>query len=56
MNWNLLDPRLIALAAVIVVLALVAWLYVHKRRSTNAGMLTRFGPEYVRVVLTHGSE
>jgi len=56
MNLNLLDPRLIALvAAVIVILALVAWLYVRKRRSTTAGMRTKFGTEYDRAVLTHGS-
>ena len=57
MNLNLLDPRLIALvAAVIVILALVAWLYVRKRRSTTVDMRTKFGPEYDRAVLTHGSQ
>jgi len=57
MNLSLLDPRLIALvAAVIVILALVAWLYVRKRRSTTADMRTKFGPEYDRAVLTHGSQ
>jgi hypothetical protein len=57
MSLNLLDPRLIALvAAVIVILALVAWLYVRKRRSTTVDMRTKFGPEYDRAVLTHGSQ
>jgi hypothetical protein len=57
MNLNLLDPKLIALvAAVIVILALVAWLYVRKRRSTTVDMRTKFGPEYDRAVLTHGSQ
>jgi hypothetical protein len=57
MNLNLLDPRLIALvAAVVVILALVAWLYVRKRRSTTVDMRTKFGPEYDRAVLTHGSQ
>jgi hypothetical protein len=57
MNLSLLDPRLIALvAAVIVILALVAWLYVRKRRSTTVDMRTKFGPEYDRAVLTHGSQ
>ena len=57
MNWNLLDPRLVAfVAALIVVLAPVAWLYVRKRMRTTANMRTRFGPEYDRAVLTHGSE
>jgi len=57
MNLNLLDPRLIALVvAVIVILALVAWLYVRKRRSTTVDMRTKFGPQYDRAVITHGSQ
>ncbi|MGD0567741.1 MAG: hypothetical protein ABSA78_04995 [Candidatus Sulfotelmatobacter sp.] len=42
-------------AAVILIIALVAWLYVRKRRSTTAGLRQKFGPEYDRAVLTHGS-
>jgi hypothetical protein len=57
MNMNLMDPRLIALAAaVIVIVAVVAWLYVRKRRGTTAVLRQEFGPEYERAVLTHGSE
>jgi hypothetical protein len=57
MNLNLTDPRLLALAAaVIVVVAVAAWLYVRKRRSTTAGLRQKFGPEYDRAVLTHGSK
>jgi len=57
MNLNLMDPRLIALAAaVLVIVAVVAWLYVRKRRGTTAGLRQKFGPEYDRAVLTHGSE
>ena len=57
MNFNVLDPKLIALlAALIVILAVVTWLYVRNRRSTTAAMRTKFGPEYDRAVLTHGSE
>jgi hypothetical protein len=57
MNLNLMDPRLIALAAaVIVIVAVVAWLYVRKRRGTTAGLRQKFGPEYDRAVLTHGSK
>jgi hypothetical protein len=56
MNPNLLDPKVIVLvAAVILIIALVAWLFVRKRRSTTAGLRQKFGPEYDRVVLTHGS-
>jgi hypothetical protein len=57
MNLNLLDPKLIALvAAVIVIIAVLAWLYVRKRRSTTADLRQKFGPEYDRAVLKHGSE
>jgi hypothetical protein len=57
MNLNLLDPKLIALvAAVIVIIAVLALLYVRKRRSTTQDLRQKFGPEYDRAVLTHGSE
>jgi hypothetical protein len=57
MNFNLMDPRLIALAAaVIVIVAVGAWLYVRRRRETTAGLRQKFGPEYDRAVLTHGSK
>jgi hypothetical protein len=57
MNLNVLDPKLILLAAVVIlVIAVLAWLYVRKRRSTTADLRQRFGPEYERAVLEHGSE
>jgi hypothetical protein len=57
MNLSQLDPKLIALVAVvIVIIAVVAWLYVRKRKSTTADLRQKFGPEYERAVLTHGSE
>lgn len=57
MNVNLMDPRLLALAAVLVVgVAVVVWLYVRKRRGTTAELKQKFGSEYDRAVLTHGSE
>jgi hypothetical protein len=57
MNMNLMDPRLIALAAaVIVIIALSAWLYARKRRVTTAVLRQKFGPEYDRAVQTHGSK
>ena len=57
MNSHLLDPKLIGLAAaVILVIAVVAWLYVRKRRSATADLRQRFGPEYERAVREHGSE
>src|SRR3984893_10652578 len=57
MNPNLLDPKLIVLAAaVILVVAVLAFLYVRKHRSTTADLRQRFGPEYERAVRDHGSE
>src|ERR1700675_3257378 len=57
MNLNLLDPKFIVLAAVVIlVIALLAWVYVRKRRSTTAGLRQKFGPEYERAVQKHGSE
>jgi hypothetical protein len=57
MNLSLLDPKLIVLvAAVILIIAVSVWLYMRKRRNTTAGLRQKFGPEYERAVLTHGSE
>jgi hypothetical protein len=57
MNLNPLDPKLIVLAAVVIlIIVALAWLYVRKRRSTTANLRQRFGTEYERAVLTHGSE
>src|ERR1700738_1288635 len=57
MNLNLTDPKVMVLAAVvIVIIAALAWLYVRKRRSTTADLRQKFGPEYQRAVLAHGSE
>jgi hypothetical protein len=57
MNLNLMDPKLIVLAAMaIVIIAALAWLSVRKRRSTTSGLRQKFGPEYDRAVLAHGSE
>ena len=53
----LMDPKLIALAgAVILVVAVLAWLYVRRRRTTTAVLRQRFGPEYERAVREQGSE
>jgi len=57
MNLNLQDPKLIVVAAVVIlVIAVLAWLYARKRRSTTADLRQRFGPEYGRAVREHGSE
>ncbi|MGA3091359.1 MAG: hypothetical protein ABSD75_22350 [Terriglobales bacterium] len=57
MNLNLMDPKVIALAvAVILIIAVLALLYMRKRRSTTADLRKRFGPEYDRAVGVHGTE
>jgi hypothetical protein len=57
MNLHLLDPKLIVLAVVVIlIIAGLAWLYARKRRSATAEMRQRFGPEYERTVIEHGSE
>jgi hypothetical protein len=56
MNLNLMDPKLLILAAVVImVIAVVAWLYMRKRRNTTASLRKKFGPEYDRAVLVHGT-
>ena len=56
MNLNLLDPKLIVLAvAVILIIAVLALLFVRKRRSTTAELRKKFGPEYELAVREHGS-
>jgi hypothetical protein len=54
---QLMDPKLMALAvAVIVLVAVLAWLYARRRRTTTEGLRQRFGSEYERAVQEHGSE
>jgi hypothetical protein len=56
MNLNLLDPKLIVLGAVVIlIIAVLAWLYLRKRRSTTADLRKKFGPEYDRAVQAHGA-
>ena len=57
MNFNMMDPKVIILAAAVVaLLVVVVLLYVRKRKSTTAGLRQKFGPEYERAVLAHGSK
>jgi hypothetical protein len=57
MNEYLQDPKYIMLAGVVVlVIGVVAWLFVQKRRSTTARLRQKFGPEYERAVHQQGSE
>ena len=57
MNLDLLDPKVIVLAAVLIVIsAVLVWLSLRNRRRTTAGLRQKFGSEYDRAVLAHGSE
>ena len=57
MNLNLTDPKLLGIAAVVIlVIAVLSWLYLRRRRNTTAGLRKKFGPEYERAVQTQGSE
>jgi hypothetical protein len=57
MNEHLLDPKFIMLAGVVIlVIAVLAWLYVQKRRSTTTSLRQKFGLEYERAVHQQGSE
>jgi hypothetical protein len=56
MNLNLMDPKLWVLAAVVIlVIAVVTWLYMRRRRNTTASLRKKFGSEYDRAVLVHGT-
>ena len=49
MNEYLQDPKYIMLAGVVIlVIAVLAWLFVQKRKSTTADLRRKFGPEYER--------
>jgi len=57
MSLDQIDPKMIILVAVLIVIAAVLiWLYVRNRRRTTAGLRQKFGSEYDRAVLAHGSE
>jgi hypothetical protein len=57
MNLNLTDPKVIVIAAVaILIITTLAFLYMRKRKSTTAELRKKFGSEYERAVLAHGSE
>ncbi len=54
---ELTNPRFIAGAvAIILIIFVTVGLYLRKRRKTTAGLRARFGPEYDRAVVKHGSE
>jgi hypothetical protein len=57
MTEQLLDPKFIMLAGVVIlVIAVLVWMYVQKRQGTRAGLRQKFGPEYERAVQQEGSE
>ena len=57
MNLHHMDTNLIMLGAMAtVIIVLIAWLYLRKRKITTEGLRKKFGSEYDRAVLVHGSE
>ncbi len=57
MHLNLTDPRLIAgVVALVLIIVVGVALFVRNRRRTTAGFRKRFGSEYDRAVVEHGSE
>lgn len=57
MNLNVTEPKLIALAAVaIILLVVVAWLYLRNHSTATANLKRKFGTEYDRAVGEFGSE
>src|SRR5580692_5624252 len=57
MQFNLMDPKLIAGVVVIVLIIVVGVaLYVRRQRTITARLRGRFGSEYDRAVLEQGSE
>lgn len=57
MNFNLMNPQVIAAGVVVVLIIVGAFvLYSRKRKNTTAELRGRFGPEYDRAVQQHGSE
>ena len=57
MNLDLMDPKIIALAVlVILIIVAVVVMYERKRKRATADLRKKFGPEYDRAVLVHGSE
>jgi hypothetical protein len=58
MNLHLMDTNLVVLAGLaVLIIAVLALLYVRKRRSTSttAELRKKFGPEYDHAVLVHGA-
>ena len=56
MTINLMDPKLIVLASIVIlIIAALALLYVRKRTNATADLRKKFGPEYDRAVLVYGT-
>jgi hypothetical protein len=57
MQLNPSDPRfIIALVVIALIVVIAVAVYISKRRKTSANLRQRFGSEYDRAVLEHGSE
>jgi hypothetical protein len=57
MNEHLLDPRFIMLAGVVIlVIAVLVWLFVQKQRGPTTSLRQKFGPEYERGLHQEGAK
>jgi hypothetical protein len=57
MNFSQVDPKYIVLAIVVLIaIIVIGAAYARGRRAASARIRQRFGPEYERAVLEHGSE
>ena len=57
MHFSLTDPRFIfAVLVIVLIIGTVAGIYLERRKKTTVALRKRFGTEYDRAVIEHGSE
>ena len=57
MHFSLTDPRFIfAVLIIVLIIGTVAGIYLERRKKTTVALRKRFGTEYDRAVIEHGSE
>ena len=56
LTFLLTTKKIMAPGLIVLIIVVAVALYVRNRRKTTAGFRKRFGPEYDRAVLEHGSE
>jgi hypothetical protein len=57
MHFSLTDPRFIfGVLVIVLIIGTVAGIYLERRKKTTVALRKRFGTEYDRAVIEHGSE